>query len=530
VSVGAPAGGHDPVEDLVEGVFETIGAPVDAFGVAATLESHGLRDLDAAERYGRRDVFELAREVYVLARERRPVEATWAQRPHVPRVPVRVFVGAYLQGAFSFLPLLLQVVFLTTLGYSQWGWVHFTLAQASTVALAAGLSMILTGAFVQVLGAIGPRFADAGKHILARRVVLGILAAGMACAGGAGGALVALAVATGLYSAHAMGVAIVYELLMSALWLLNGALYMLRRHHVMLISMVASTVLTGLVLGFTRWGIYAAHWLGLALGVAIELAWVLAVLGRRARGTSAEMRLARMTRRLLLAERSSPFAVYGLAYFGLLLLDRALAWSAGRHPLPLWFNVPYELGLDIALFAAALGLAFLECTIHAFTRLAWPRQDRFSALSCDLHNRWFVGFYLRQLLAVAALVLAGAVAMVGLLSAAHGILHSPSLAHLYHDAVTRRVFAFGVLGYGLLALGIANCGLLFVLGRPWLPVRAVLAGVGADLLAGLLLSRMVGFSYAAGGLVAGAGVYAAVSGWYAARALRRADYYLYAAV
>ncbi len=39
-------------EELVDLILETCGSPVDFWAVAATLESRGMRDVDAEEKYG----------------------------------------------------------------------------------------------------------------------------------------------------------------------------------------------------------------------------------------------------------------------------------------------------------------------------------------------------------------------------------------------------------------------------------------------------------------------------------------------
>ena len=56
-----------PFPELVDLVVERIGVPVDVYAVAATLESEGIRDLDARERFGSADVFDLAEDVYGAA-------------------------------------------------------------------------------------------------------------------------------------------------------------------------------------------------------------------------------------------------------------------------------------------------------------------------------------------------------------------------------------------------------------------------------------------------------------------------------
>ncbi|HUZ30429.1 MAG TPA: hypothetical protein VMU90_14375 [Solirubrobacteraceae bacterium] len=516
------------IDELADMVIDVAGTPIDERGVAATLESRGLRDVDAVERYGKRDIFDLADDVFVRARRIEPGEPTFLH-PEKEGVSRRSFAFAYLRGVFSFLPLLAQVILLVTIGYSQWGWVHFSLAQASTVALAVGLALLGTAGSVQVLGYLGPLFSESDKHTLTRRATYRTLALGML-----GSAIFAAMVCipllvTGTYPAARIGQAVVYDVLISALWLLNGALYMLKRQFWILVGIGVSVGVVAAVLNGSDWGIYAAHWLGLAVGAAVQLAVVASLLRRRAAQTPEELRLARFPRLTVLRPTIVPLYLYGTAYFALLLGDRAVAWTVGHHPLPVWFNVRYELGLDVALFGAAIGIAFLECALHAFTKLALPRQDRYSGLRRSEHNRWYLRFFARQLAVVVGLLVVGGALMLGLVTVLHDAGALGNTARFYNDPVTQRVFVLGLVGYGFVAIGVASSGVLFNLARPSLATRAIIAGVAVDLVVGMVLSRVVDFSYAVAGLAAGGLVFAILAGQAAATALRRADYYLFAA-
>lgn len=537
-----PVDSPDPrsLEGLVRQVLELTGEPIDALGVAATLESRGLRDLDAVDRYGRRDMFDLADVVYQRCLEAGQVDArTPAGSPSLvthgtgsakhPSVRLRTYLLQYLRGCFSFLPLVLQVVFLLTLGYSQWGWIHFSREQASVVALGAVLSLVGTGPFTQLLGYLGPYFSIRGKHILARRVVLRILASGIGATVTLAGLVAAVNLATSAYPWSSLKVAVVYDVLISLLWLVNGSLYVLKRYDVMVVGIASALLVVGVVLHHTTLGIYAAHWLGLATAILLELGVIVVLLTRRARATRGDMRLARLPRPLILLGLGSPFALYGACYFLLLLTDRVVAWSAGSHPLPIWFSPSYELGLDFALFGAAVGMAFLEVSVHAFGKAALPRQGTFSALEVKRHNHYYGSFFARQIAVASILAVAGLAALTLLMATLHGVGALGSLSGYYGDAVTRRVFVLAAIGYLLLTIGMGSCSFLFSLSRPWLAVRAIMLGAIADLAVGLPLSRAVGFSYAAGGLVAGGLVFAVVSTWYASQILGRADFHCYAA-
>lgn len=55
-------------EDLSSFVMQTIGMPVDLCAVAVLLETNGVRDTDVRAAFGKKDVFELADEIYKRCR------------------------------------------------------------------------------------------------------------------------------------------------------------------------------------------------------------------------------------------------------------------------------------------------------------------------------------------------------------------------------------------------------------------------------------------------------------------------------
>jgi len=75
-----------PVAPLVVEVLATVRRPVDAWAVAATLESFGLRDVDAG-RYGEADIFVLAKRVYDACRAELRDQPD--PRPALPRATAR---------------------------------------------------------------------------------------------------------------------------------------------------------------------------------------------------------------------------------------------------------------------------------------------------------------------------------------------------------------------------------------------------------------------------------------------------------
>jgi hypothetical protein len=528
----AGGSGRDSIDELADDVLEIGGAPVDAWAVAATLESRGVRDLDAVERYGHSDVFALAERVFVRCRERARPPPPPTVMPSPWQLTSRRFAKHFSRGAFFFLPLMLQVIALAIFGYSQWAWVHFDNAQASTIALAVAASFLATAGSVQALGYLGPLFTEPGKDQLTERLAWSWMAVSTAAALLLGGLLVGANALTGAYPNNLLEVGITYYALVAILWLANGMLYMLHAYLAMVVATVVGLAAVIALREGAGLGIYTSQWIGLGVTSAVSLAWAGAVLRRRAGRTLGDLRLARFPPRRQLLRAAAPFFCFGFLYFALVLCDRFVGWSAGDHPLPFWFEVRYELGLDWALIAVVAGLAYLEHTVEAFSARLVPTQERFPGKATGRHNRDFLRFYRDQLIAAMALALAGvaiaALAAIALASLS-GVGQLGDIEQYVNGAVTPEVFAWGAAGYVLLTWGLLNATFLFSLSRPWPLVAAIGAAVAVDLAVGLALSRTGPYWHSVIGLTAGCAVFAAVTTPIALRLLRRTDYYFFAA-
>jgi hypothetical protein len=525
----APPAPHS-LDALADEVLEIAGAPIDAWAVAATLESRGLRDVDAVERYGAAGVFELAGRVLVRCRARPPAPRAPRAADDSRRSRTLRFGGHLARGAFFFVPLALQILALIAIGYSQWASPDFTLTQASIVALAAGASFVATAGCVQALGYLGPRFREPGKDMLAERATWWTLALGALGAAVAGGALVAAdALAGWPYSHHQTRIGMTYYALLAALWLASGALYMLRAYAGIAAATVAGIGGVALLHGPGDLGIYAAQWSGLGLSTALALAWGGVVLRRRARRTQGDLRVARFGPRRLLARAATPFACYGTLYFALILCDRIVAWTVGDHPLPVWFDVRYELGLDLALIAVVPGLAYLEHSVEAFSAWLVPAQERRPATAIARYNDDALRFYARQLFGALAFALAGVAVALGGVLALDEIGALGKLDRYVHEGTSPHVFAWGAAGYVLLTWALLNASFLLSLARTWAVVASLAVALCVDAGVGLALSRGGSSWEAAIGLTAGCATFALLSAEVVVRTLRRCDWFYLAA-
>ncbi|MBN1994500.1 MAG: hypothetical protein JW953_17515 [Anaerolineae bacterium] len=230
----------DPVEaakqELVDFVLDKTENPVNHWAVAATLESRGMRDIDAVEKYGKANIFDLAQEIYARCRRRLRLEelTTYVfeeteppltpedvravlekhgltdreavaefEQPHLAALVDEVYTHChnrladaetevlweeptwldrlrlFMKAALATTPLAIFVTVMLVLVFAWW--VYFTVSREQAAALTIGvvLSFLVTGAFVPAMERIGYFFLAQGGHSLPRETCRRLMGRGM---------------------------------------------------------------------------------------------------------------------------------------------------------------------------------------------------------------------------------------------------------------------------------------------------------------------------------------------------------------
>ena len=515
---------------LAEEVAERIGRPVDVDAVAATVETIGVREVDARERFGAPTVFVLAEWVEPIARI--------LARPAVVAPPLPPFARAalasarflrfYGRGVFFALPMVVQVL---TIAFLRLGTrFHLSDGQATAVMLGSIASFLVTGGFVQAIGRLGSVYVGRGNHVLARRLTYRILGVGLLASVGLALVLWLVGTVVELVPQPELRVAIVYELVFSALWLFLAVLYMLQQRTLVLACVGAWVGVFAVLLAIVDTSVYVAQWGGAAAGIASSAlvgAWRL---HRLVRETGPERALEVLPPARQLAREVAPYFWYGVLYFTLVFADRIVGWTkATPAHYAVYFHGPYELGRDWALLTMLLTVALLDHTINAFAVGLGPTQRRFAARDLRLHNRSFQLFYLRQVVLLAVLVaISAAVLWLGGLWLRDAAGSLVEIRDFFSESVTYRVFIWAALGYGLLVWGLLNAVFFFFVSRPAYALRPLVWGIGLGVAVGIGLSRSGIYWESVIGLAVGALVFAAGTTLYAIRLLDEIDYYAYA--
>lgn len=508
---------------LLEQATLNMGRPQDPWELTALLETHGMRDLDARREWGEPDLFALAKRLLV-----RVDELTYQVQAKKDRSTALLFrlVKNYLKGAVFALPMLLQIISVTVVGFGIWAYIDFSLRQASAIALGTLFALASTGGASQVIGRKGLYFLKMEQQLLAVAVTKRLFLVGV---------LVVLLSALVFYlvelyfkpfPADMFQLFICYYLLLSLVFLTFAVFYMFEMFGTIALLVLLGVVATYLLFTVLHLGIVYSQYLALVLMLLVSVL-VLLIKGRILK------RKSRAEGHILPSASSLFYSLYsyfffGTAYFLFIIMDRMLAWTAGTHYLPyfFWFNYPYEVGVDWALIPLVFTLALVEVFIYELGIVAFSRIEKVPAPKVADFNGHFLRLYL-----VAAVVFAlfGLCAIVLAYFFPHvmdrfgfGTYVAPffSPVHLW-------VFAIASVSYVLLSWSLLNCITFFSYSRPEMALGSIGPALLVDFVVGYLCSRAFDYYYSVLGLLVGSIVFAVLSTWYGIKLFRKYDYYFY---
>lgn len=530
----------DKVEELISRVSETIGDPVNLWAVAATIESMGIREADVRNDYGFEGIRTLSHTVYEALKSREKESRENQKVPEIPWwVPIKsavrrigLFFNYYKYGLMYILPMLTQVVALFVFKYSLWAYLYFNVAQATIVAIGTMMGFIITGGFVQVIGRVVSFYVGMGNYMLARKISNNFIKWGILTLFGIALLIFGFNILIPFYPQSMLILSMIYGIMIGVLILIGAILYALRQTFVISASIIVGTALVIFNVDYLHLDVYLSQWLGIGLAVLLMLVYTRFYFNIKIHTMNKELLAAVLPRFEVTYYENYRYFLYGLGYFLFLFMDRILAWSAGPPPPPyiIWFNTPYELGMDWALLSLILTVGVLEYSINSFSRLLIPKQKGIFINQVQKFNNYFFSYYIRQL---ALLIGVGTLSIV---AAYYGVMYLKPLGAKYElindffsSTITFKVFWIASIGYLLLSIGLMHTLFFFTLARPRYVIYSMIIAILVNFFIGYILSRTIHYYDAVYGLVAGSIVFAVVSGIVAIRFFRQMDYYYYSA-
>lgn len=521
----------EALDALGEEIRKSCERTVSVFQVAALLESAGITDALAQQRYGHADIFELAKTIARRLSQNRslgplPADATY------PRESWRETLLDYLRGPLALLPMvLLSLIMAVYKGVGRWG-----SEEILATSMAMVCSLLVTSGFVQAASRKGASYLSQGYVQAGRRSVSLIVGAGLLVVIVSSGLFVALALAMAWLPFEEVSLIAITYIALSCLWLISGVLYLLKQIHWYGIGLTIGVSLSfGVIWAGSRSGFSAGvTMLGATVAglAAALLVMVLAAQGALARQAAAS---ATAKKHVILAPAAqllvglAPYFIYGVVYVVFILSGHIVGWI-GRVPhgmARLSAIAVIELGLTLALGGNILASGVAERTMRRF----WLRVRSYQLQTVqdqpEAFNRTVQEFVSRERLQfVFAVVLCSAAALTGI-GVAGGVAGQAGVATLFFTPQMAIVLVLGMIGYGLMAVGTFNCMFMITLSRPRQAIEALGIGILVTLVAGSAISQLTSYQYSAVGVALGGVAFYAVAHARVKNMLARADYYYY---
>ncbi len=522
-------------QKLIIDVRELVDIPMSSWAVAATIESLGIRDIDAVTDYGYTNVFELAEYVYKKIRDEINSEDRSQSHDgysHGFFKTIKLFFQHYSSGLILSMPMLIQIIAILVFEYALWAWLRFNEAQATVVAFGTITSFVVTGGFIQVIGRLVSKYKGEENYYLARKAVYKVLRLGIPVVFIFAFILFAINLAFPFFPMRMMILSIIYMVLISLLLLAAAILYASELRFMILFSITFGTIVVILLSRTETFGVYTAQWIGIIITTILMGGYSALYYQFKIQNLRQELIKQPLPYDEVSYYNNYRFFLYGFFYFVFLFTDRILAWSTGEVPPPyiIWFNTPYELGMDWALISFVITIATLEFSINAFSEYLIPAQKNIALNKMKAFNKHFNRFYFRQL------ILLLFVSVASILLTYYGILslrvfesEVPEIRDFFANPITFKVFWMGSIGYLFLVYGLLNSLFFFTLNRPSFVTYSMVGSFVVNFIVGYACSRLFGFEYATIGLIAGAFTFALSTGIIAKKFFKHLDYYYYSA-
>lgn len=528
----------EALDDITEKVHELVGNPISTWAVAATIESLGVRNVDAKTDYGFDSVFELGEEVFNRIKDLEHKKDVQDQddidefKFGSTGRTLKLFLKHYSEGMVFSIPMLSQVAVIIIFEYALWAWFDFNEAQATVVALGTIISFIFTGGFIQTLGRLVSKYKGEGNYYLAFEATKGVMKVAIPFVFILAAVILLINLILPFYPQGFVLLSMVYMVMISLLLLVASILFASEQRTMILMAILMGTGVVIFGMDFAGFGIYISQWLGMSTATIIMAIYVLIYYKIKIRSLRQELFKQSLPAMEVNFYNTYRYFIYGFCYFTFLFMDRLLAWSAGPPPPEyiIWFNTPYELGMDWALISLVITIAMLEFSVHTFSKNLIPAQKEATLSKVKLFNRFFKRFYIKQVL---LLLVIGGLSIVGTY---YGILslkvfesEIPEIADFFANPMTFKIFWLASIGYLFLIYGLLNSLFFFTLNRPELVMYAMIGSLFVNFITGYLCSRIFGLEYAVLGLVCGSVVFAIVTGYLAKRFFKHLDYFYYSA-
>jgi len=517
---------NEDLSSLYDAITQERGKPLDFWEVAALLEVYGIRDIDAQNDYDFENVFVMAK--YMMRYENSkvyPVKSL-VNFKELPPFWIRVFKN-YLRGLAFAMPMFVQIFFTLSIGYAIWSGIEMDQMKATVIAVGTFLALIVTGASAQAIGRKGLFYLKQGEVILASNITKVLLNVGYVFVVVVGIVLIAFNLFFEVFPTYYFFVMIAFYFLLSLLFLNISIYYMFEEYNNILYFFLVGIILVYITHSIFKVGLPEAQFIALvALDILISVLAYKKIRDLKKKDVKSEGE--GLPRASILFYSLIPFYLYGFFYFVFLVTDRMVAWSANLEAKPyfIWFNVPYELGLDWALIALVLLMGLTEISIHEFMYRINDMVVQYKYKEYKEFNNEIYWFFKKFNITYVFL------SVIIILFTYYVIYFTYNYTDYeftknFFDSYTPFVFWVSAISYAFMVNGLMNVLFMFSFSRQNFSLKAIGIATVVNLIIGILLSRMFGLEYAVYGLFVGSIVFWAYSFIYSVRMFKKLEFYYY---
>ena len=517
------------IQDLADEVLVSRQKPSDQYEVAALLESNGWSDQLAKEKFGVENVFDLSKLVWKTMKQN-VVYAPFTPMKNILLKRYSVsFFRYFFKGAVFALPMAISVFSMLTLKFSLWSYESFNTELATAIAIGTILSFLSIGGFTQAIARQGYGHIRQGYFGIAKLTTFFFVRWGYILSLAVVAILIIANLLLGIFTGKMLTIIVLYYFILNAIWLSVTIMYILDYELIFSGLLVLGIGIIFVLFKIFKINIIASQLISLAI-VAI-LGGIIALLiftikGRKKKKDEIEPSMQRKT---IILNTVFHYFIYGFSYFAYLFTDRIIAWSTNDVYMPyvIWFRGEYELGLDFALLILIIPMGFVEFIIRSMMNSISKAQKDYYMYEVDkMHRRYYRMYIFRLLLILLFAILSGILVYILVILIRKN--YFPMIDIGISDT-TFFVFIIALIGYAFTAMGLLNVEIMFCVAQPKMATKTILPGLLTTIVVGFILSRVIHYSYAVVGLLAGSIVFFAVGGVFVVKLLKKLDYYLYMA-
>jgi hypothetical protein len=514
------------LSSLYDDITKDRGKPLDFWEITALLEIYGIRDIDAQEDYGFDSVFDMGRYMTKYIDSKTYKSKSLVNWEKLPSFWTRIFKN-YIRGLAFAMPMFVQIFFTLSIGYAIWSGIDMDKTKATVIALGTFLALIVTGGSAQAIGRKGLFYLKQEEMILASNVTKVLFNVGALLVFLVGVVLIIFNFFFGILPTYYFFILIAFYFLLSFLFLNISIYYMFEEYTKILYFFLVGMIFVYIAHSIIKVKLPEAQFIALvALDIVLSFFAYKKVRELKQKNVIAEGEGA--PRASILFYSLMPFYTYGFLYFIFLLTDRIVAWSSNVEAKPyfIWFDVPYELGLDWALIVLILLMGFTEISIHEFMYRINDMVIKYKYNEYKKFNNSVYSFFKKfnTLYLIFSIVIIFIVYYTIYISSE---IFDNKYIENFLNSYTPFVYFISSISYAFMVNGLMNILFIFSFSRQDFSVKSISLATLINVLTGVILSRIFGLEYAVFGLLFGSLVFWAFSFNYAASMLKKLEFYYY---